>query len=216
LVIIGVIGESVEFKARRKAMKRKEKLTDEVEERLRIIEERFWLVLCIGLAMEFGGGMKARMIADHQNAFLNEEAKKFEDEAAQDRLQLAQLREPRTLTSQQESDFISAITPCTGSTVSLSVAGSSSDTIGFANQIAAVVHHAGYPVQGDAPHEGWPEVETGITVWGHVETNPNVLMFKLAFEKIGIAPKVYDSAPGRNEKAIEIIVGGRELPSAPR
>jgi hypothetical protein len=130
LVIVGVFGESVDLVAKWLVRCRKKRLPKRVDRWMLPLESFFWIILCVGLAMEFLGGHKAMLIAGQQNAILTNKAEQAGKDAADARLEVAritqtnlslvnsieQLRstnlwwqaklQPRTITPMQVTNFI--------------------------------------------------------------------------------------------------------------
>lgn len=89
LVIVGVFGESVDLIAKWLIRCRKRRLPKRVDKWMLPLESVFWIILCVGLAMEFLGGHKAMLIADRQNAILTAKAEQAGKEAAEANKQAA-------------------------------------------------------------------------------------------------------------------------------
>jgi hypothetical protein len=83
LVIVGVFGESVDLVAKWVVRCRKRRLPKQVDRWMLPLESSFWIILCVGLAMEFLGGHKAMLIADRQNAILTDKAEQAGKDAEQ-------------------------------------------------------------------------------------------------------------------------------------
>ena len=75
LVIMGVVGESIDLIAKWLARCRKQPVRESVEKWLLLpLETVFWIILCVGLAMEFPGGNEAMLISNRINAVLEDKA----------------------------------------------------------------------------------------------------------------------------------------------
>jgi len=82
LVIFGVFGESTELIAKWAVRCRKKRLPKRLERSLLPLESIFWIILCIGLAVEFFGGRKASVLANSENTRLNRESADMRARAA--------------------------------------------------------------------------------------------------------------------------------------
>lgn len=114
LVIIGVFGESVELMTKLAAWRFKKHFTERAHRWLLIIEVVFWLLLIIGLGMEFLGGHRARIISEAENTRLNVLAGQLNDRASSN--DLARLRLEKELlqlkqTSEQTRSNVFKIDP---------------------------------------------------------------------------------------------------------
>src|SRR6266496_2534566 len=67
LVIVGVVGESAELLAKLAAWRFRKHISEKGERFLLVTEVCFWAMLVIGLAMEFSGGIKVRIISAKEN-----------------------------------------------------------------------------------------------------------------------------------------------------
>jgi hypothetical protein len=101
LVIVGVVGECAELFARWFERRTKKRLPKWLNRSLLPIESFFWIVLCIGLSMEYTGGVQSRRISDGKNAALELEAADAKDDAAKSTNDAAQARlETETIKAQ--------------------------------------------------------------------------------------------------------------------
>src|ERR1039457_2252210 len=82
LVIIGVFGESVDLAIKWLEQYRGKETNKTTHRWVLSAESFFWIVLCVGLAMEFLGGHKAMLIANRQNALLTLKAGEAKKAAA--------------------------------------------------------------------------------------------------------------------------------------
>ncbi|TAK95475.1 MAG: hypothetical protein EPO07_15435 [Verrucomicrobia bacterium] len=96
LVIVGVVGESVELASKWIIRCRQKPLSKRLNRMLLPVESLFWVMLCVGLAMEFLGSHNAMQIADRENARLNDEAGQARVEAEKANERAARLELART------------------------------------------------------------------------------------------------------------------------
>jgi hypothetical protein len=163
-VWVGVAGEGVEIFIKlfqRKLYERKKFCLD-------VIGAVFWIVLVIGLAVEFLGNVKAMRIADSINSRLDAEAGQARQNAgaaielaaqigttnAQLSLRVEELRsanlalelklQPRRITAQQRDKFIELLKEAPKCPVKVFVGREDDETANYAKQVREILDSAGY------------------------------------------------------------------------
>jgi len=187
LVIIGVFGESVDLLSKWVVRRRKTPLPEKIEKWLLPVESFFWVILCIGLAMEFRGGHNAKQIADRENARLNGEAGQARKDAAVAMKQAEEIRHvnldlqvklleverktgPRTILPDNASIFRELVKnqPKGGLEFIVVTTAGNSESVDFATALSNLLKSAGY----DAPIPPFTTVgATARTPSAEVEIN---------------------------------------------
>jgi len=136
LVILGVVGESVELLEKFGVLPRTLK---NWAPRLELI---FWMILVVGLAMELIGSHNARIISSRQNAVLEKEAADASLEAGR----LKALVSWRDIPDDKRVEFKAAVKDFPKGKVIVESLASDAEGTNFAKQIADMLTQAGYAV----------------------------------------------------------------------
>jgi hypothetical protein len=214
-VIVGVAIESVELA--KKLADTNWKFSSKFEGRMLIVESLGFLILLSGLAVEYWGANRASVISHSiiadslkEAADANEKAGTANQAAAEAKLELEKIKQPRTITDKQEKTFIDFLNTANAPRCNVSLYCTSSDleATRYKNRVREVLENAGHTVTNSHPSEviAHPVLE-GIrgpdTAWASIflcvpttndmttaiapfKTPPCVAAMHYAFLKIGI------------------------------
>jgi hypothetical protein len=150
-----------------------------------------------------------------QAARANERAAVLEKEAAQARLDLEKIKQPRRITAEQHAQLVNCLTPAPKGDVYVLPAKYDSDGPSFANQIEAALKDAGYVVRRQTERGGeplfWHEAGNFLIVspqYNPPELPPHASNIQECFAQIGFAMRVI-SNPDMPFGALGIGIGPR-------
>src|ERR1041385_5494330 len=109
MVLVGVIGEGIEFLTKFAAKRRGKPLSETFTRRAHLIEFGSWVLLIVGLATEFLGSHVATQLSESENAQLKLKASQLAqtiEQLRKDNLQLEAQIAPRRISPLQRTAII--------------------------------------------------------------------------------------------------------------
>jgi hypothetical protein len=235
LVIVGVVGESIELLSRLVGWWAKMHFSERAHRWMLVIEFVFWGLLVVGLATEFLGAHKAQEVAERINSRLNKdaaEATKLAAEANQEAarnglarvqiekqlLELQAATQWRTITLAQEFDLFLTLKQLPGMSmpyrheVVVDVLETDFEAVAFAKKIVLILRKCGFDAQRSRPYIGFGDPEnlsqspSGFGVFLNGPTpSPPQVALLEAFERVGLKAATKNYDPNQPVDGIVTI-----------